>query len=79
MSERDAYEDLYKTRTGVGNWYDSTSPEAQQWIDSLVDYVNERGQEPVWNRVLARFKELFPADAPKTPGTLSATVRRLRG
>lgn len=79
MSERDAFEALYKNRNGAGNWYNGISDEAQQWLGELIDYIDKRGQEPTWERVAERFAELFPDEAPKTAGTISATVRRLRG
>jgi len=77
--KRDAFEALYQSKNGAGSWYDGISPEAQQWLTDLAAYVDKRGDEPIWTRALARFTELFPNEAPRTAGTISATVRRLRG
>jgi hypothetical protein len=79
MAKRDAFEELYKSKTGTAGWYPGLSPEAQQWVQDLTEYTRVKGRDPVWSQVLTRFSELFPDEAPKSWGTVAAAVRRLRG
>jgi hypothetical protein len=79
-AKRDAYRDLYKSKIGTTNWYESISPQAREWLDGLAEDISlGGGREPVWATVLRVFTENFPDDQPKTAGTIASTVRRLRG
>ena len=73
------FADLYKTRNGQASWYHTLDAEPRQWLQELADYIDDKGREPTWAAVWERFAELFPEQAPKTPNTISATVRRLNG
>ncbi|MFQ5524572.1 MAG: hypothetical protein ACE5F5_13530 [Acidimicrobiia bacterium] len=62
---------------GASSWWDSISPEAQAWCQELAAEAAARGREPVWRRTFLRFRERFPADAPKSETTIKTTMRRL--
>jgi hypothetical protein len=77
-AKRDAYQDLYKSHNGTAGWIDTLPPEPKEWLEGLADHIKTRG-EPVWASAHKRFCELFPDNAPKSPGTISSTVRKLNG
>jgi hypothetical protein len=79
MKRDTEFENLYATNIGGVSWYSGASVEAQTWLQELAVFIDGKGKEPTWSWVFARFSELFPDDAPKSAGTISATVRRLRG
>lgn len=73
------FDSLYTTRKGTVDWLTGRTSEATEWLKELADYIKERGQDPVWNTVHARFAELFPDETPKAASTITAAVRKLSG
>lgn len=64
---------------GSASWDSTISSEAAEWLDGLVEHIRERGNQPVWAAVHAKFAELFPKDAPKAANTIATTVRKRLG
>jgi hypothetical protein len=79
MKRDTEFETLYQSNIGGTSWYSGISEEAKAWLHQLTEFIDGKGKDPQWVRVHERFTELFPKDAPKVAGTISATVRRLRG
>ena len=73
------FDSLYTAKPGTADWLTGRTPEATEWLQELADYINNKGREPVWATVHARFSELFPNETPKVASTVTAAVRKLCG
>ncbi|HEX7099647.1 MAG TPA: hypothetical protein VF377_10430 [Acidimicrobiia bacterium] len=58
-------------------WLTRISPECRAFLDQIVERILETGTEPIFERVHARIRERFPADAPKAVDTVTSAIRRL--
>ena len=71
-------DDLFDRPPSGKTWYDSLSPEAQEWMRAVAEAKKAKGRNVSPMLFRERFAELFPDDRlPKANGTIRDTLARL--